>query len=532
MKRGITLTALLVTIVIMSILTATITVSGYNVLNDSKKIKFATEIAYIEEAINSYYTKDQELPLEESFIVDLSQISEKSVTQFASEEGYSNNEIILYKIDRARLGLSDTVYGNGDVDNKDIYAISKETNKVYYIKGIKVSDITYYTLTEDLKNLVEYDLSSNIAKEGVFLKSTSSETSSSSTFLGMGVRSNITKIVFENSTTNAPDTKIDLSAASNGSIVGWLDGTIAHIASDKEILANPNSSYMFANMTKLESIENLDLLNTSNVTTMYYMFSECSKLTNIDVSKFNTSNVTTMYYMFSGCSSLTTLDLNNFNTSKVTTLRNFVYNCSSLTSLNLSSFNTSNTTVMWNMFRGCSNLEKLDLSSFDTSKVTDMDYMFNGCSKLKTIYASNQFVTTKLNYSSSMFGSCTSLVGGNGTTYNSSYTDKTYARVDISDTPGYFTQNLKITIGDKQTLVTSDETEQFFYVTVKVSSDTDIKTIKFEREVINQSDALVYFKNNGIELQEDIIEVNENTEGVTVYLEDVTGKVTVVSKSF
>ena len=38
-----------------------------------------------------------------------------------------------------------------------------------------------------------------------------------------------------------------------------------------------------------------------------------------------------------------------------------------------------------------------------------------------------------------MFYNCTSLVGGAGTTYNSSYTDKTYARIDSSSTPGYFT---------------------------------------------------------------------------------------------
>jgi len=38
-----------------------------------------------------------------------------------------------------------------------------------------------------------------------------------------------------------------------------------------------------------------------------------------------------------------------------------------------------------------------------------------------------------------MFNGCTSLVGGNGTTYNSSHTDATYARIDRAGTPGYFT---------------------------------------------------------------------------------------------
>ena len=38
-----------------------------------------------------------------------------------------------------------------------------------------------------------------------------------------------------------------------------------------------------------------------------------------------------------------------------------------------------------------------------------------------------------------MFLNCTQLKGGNNTTYNSSYLDKTYARIDADGQPGYFT---------------------------------------------------------------------------------------------
>ena len=41
--------------------------------------------------------------------------------------------------------------------------------------------------------------------------------------------------------------------------------------------------------------------------------------------------------------------------------------------------------------------------------------------------------------SSYMFYGCTSLVCGNGTIYNSSHVDATYARVDTPSTPGYLT---------------------------------------------------------------------------------------------
>jgi len=141
---------------------------------------------------------------------------------------------------------------------------------------------------------------------------------------------------------------------------------------------------MFSNCRSLTSLD-LSSFNTSNVTKMYGMFEYCSTLTSLDVSSFNTSKVTTMSDMFSRCSSLTSLDLSGFNTSKVTDMFYMFISCSSLTSLDLSSFNTSNVTDMYDMFRGCSSLTSLDLSSFNTSNVTNMTNMFDGCTSINNL---------------------------------------------------------------------------------------------------------------------------------------------------
>ena len=198
-------------------------------------------------------------------------------------------------------------------------------------------------------------------------------------------------------------------------------------------------SYMFKGCS---SLTNLDLSNfdTTNVTDMSDMFYGCSSLTNLDLSGFNTSKVTSMSYMFKGCSSLTNLDLSVFNTSKVTDMSYMFKGCSSLTNLDLSNFDTTNVTDMSDMFYGCSSLTNLDLSGFNTSKVTSMSNMFYQCGKLTIIYASDNFNTDKVTSSSSMFYACRVLVGENGTKYNRSYIDKTYARIDKTGTPGYFTK--------------------------------------------------------------------------------------------
>ena len=224
-------------------------------------------------------------------------------------------------------------------------------------------------------------------------------------------------------------------------------------------VTNMNSMFYSSQATTLD----ISGFNTTKVTDMGFMFQE-SKAKTLNVSKFNTSNVTNMSYMFSS-TQVTTLDLSNFNTSKVTSMEGMFWNSkvttinglnkfntskvttmkvmfknTGLTALDLSSFDTSNVTNMEGMFNPCASLTTLNLGSFNTSKVTNMSYMFNGSTSLKTIYVSDKFVTTAVTSSTSMFGNMPKLVGGNGTKYNSSHVDKTYARIDKSGTPGYFTK--------------------------------------------------------------------------------------------
>ena len=183
---------------------------------------------------------------------------------------------------------------------------------------------------------------------------------------------------------------------------------------------------MFSGCSSLTSLD-LSKFKTDQVTDMSNMFYGCSGLTSLDVSSFNTQNVTSMSYMFHGCGSLTSLDLSNFETKNVTSMSNMFYYCSKLTSLDLSSFNTWNVTNMSYMFENCSKLTSLDLSSFNTEMVTDMRDMFYGCSNLETIYVGEDWITGNVDNSTSMFYSCPSLVGQDGTKYNSSYIDKTKA---------------------------------------------------------------------------------------------------------
>ena len=128
---------------------------------------------------------------------------------------------------------------------------------------------------------------------------------------------------------------------------------------------------MFKNCSKLTNI-NLSNFDTSNVSSMYTAFQNCLILTTLDVSNFDTSKVTNMSYMFSGCKSLTQLDVSNFDGSNVTNTSAMFYNCTGLTQLNASISNISKLTNISYMFGGCTALPQLDVSSLNTSKVTNI----------------------------------------------------------------------------------------------------------------------------------------------------------------
>ena len=82
---------------------------------------------------------------------------------------------------------------------------------------------------------------------------------------------------------------------------------------------NPkNTANWFCFCYNLNEVENIANINTSEVTDMSAMFSVCESLTDLDVSGFETGNVTGLGNMFSGCSSLTELDVSGFETGNVT----------------------------------------------------------------------------------------------------------------------------------------------------------------------------------------------------------------------
>lgn len=171
--------------------------------------------------------------------------------------------------------------------------------------------------------------------------------------------------------------------------MGWLfDGC----KTLKEIdLSNFNTTNvtlfqsMFINCDNLETVLLGDKFLTDSATNVSYMFSQCKKLKNINVSNFKMNKVTTMEAMFENCESLTELDVTNWEPDICTNMAWLCYYCTSLETFDASSWKMGKAKKLNSMFNGCSNLNGFSVAGWDMSSAENVGFMFYACKKWKSV---------------------------------------------------------------------------------------------------------------------------------------------------
>ena len=365
-NKGITLIALVITIIVLLILAGVTiaTLTGENgILTKAQEASIQTRGAQVEELVNLWKS---EIEMNENFNGDATVKSEDELLQelLSDKQVYENeidrenktitigNRVISYKTKSQLTDIYVALYNDGTLvfNNKNEF----DTNKLaegWTIENIKGKRYEWI----------------NIDEEPWF------DTSKIPQWYGS---STVTKISF-------------------------LDKVVPE-----------NIDFWFDNLTNLTTIENMNNLDTSNVTSMSGMFSGCSSLTSINLTGLDTSNVTSMSGMFSGCSSLTSINLTGLDTSNVTSMKSMFSGCSSLTSINLTGLDTSDVSSMESMVYGCSSLTSIDLTGLDTSNVTSMGNMFRVCSSLTTINLT-ELDTSNVTSMNSTFFECSGLTSIN-----------------------------------------------------------------------------------------------------------------------
>ena len=124
------------------------------------------------------------------------------------------------------------------------------------------------------------------------------------------------------------------SIVDNGNGPQWEGNTSISVVRFHSSFADvrPTSTVgWFSLLTSLTKIEDIQYLNTSEVTNMGYMFNGCSGLRILNLSYFDTSKVTDMSCMFRGCDDLTTITVGDkWETQNVTSSDDMFSDCPSL----------------------------------------------------------------------------------------------------------------------------------------------------------------------------------------------------------
>lgn len=140
-KKGITLVALVITVVILLILSG-IVISKVNMsATNSTYNKMVADVKLLEEKILVYYNKYQTVPgIEITDTSNFPTIAEngKNIPKGEGEK--------YYKIDLSQLSGISLNYGkHKEETDKDYYIVNDTTLKVYYMAGITIDSGTYYT---------------------------------------------------------------------------------------------------------------------------------------------------------------------------------------------------------------------------------------------------------------------------------------------------------------------------------------------------------------------------------------------------
>ena len=220
------------------------------------------------------------------------------------------------------------------------------------------------------------------------------------------ISSNIDKIVtpttgkFINEVTVKGDSNLVPENIKDGVSILGVEGNLDTKYSPRFI------SFSSYNGTELnQEIENLD---TKNITDMSYMFNNCHNLREIDISNFNTDKITRISYMFYNCMILKNIKLFKIDTQNLRQMVQMFRDCRQITQIDLSNINVSNVIYTSGLFWNCQALENVILPDFSQANISDFSYFLYNCYKITKFDISNLNISV-IKSTSNMFYGCSAL---------------------------------------------------------------------------------------------------------------------------
>ena len=165
----------------------------------------------------------------------------------------------------------------------------------------------------------------------------------------------------------------------------------------------------YNNNNSFIDLTDIDISKLDNLSSIF-----CGlKLEVVDISGWDTSNVTAMAYMFSQCKNLKNIiGIENLDVLKLKRANFMFSHCEKLVELDLTNWNPISLENAWSMFYRCSNLKIIkNIENWQLPNINDVSYMFYDCAKLD-VDLSNWDLTNIKKYFK------TGIIGGSGISIN------------------------------------------------------------------------------------------------------------------
>lgn len=140
MKKGLSLSTVVVAISIMLILVSSVSVIGSSAISSANFEEYKSNIDRVSDEINIYVTDNGNLPVTNE-VIAINSLGQDFLNQVKENGDLANK---FYLVDISKLNDYNIKKGRGNVENKDVFLVTENTNNVYYLKGFKYRGKVYF----------------------------------------------------------------------------------------------------------------------------------------------------------------------------------------------------------------------------------------------------------------------------------------------------------------------------------------------------------------------------------------------------
>lgn len=140
MKKGLSLSTVVVAISIMLILISSVSVIGSSAISSANFEEYKSNIDRVADEVNIYVTDNGTLPVTNE-VIAINSLGQDFLNQVKENGDLANK---FYLVDISKLNDYNIKKGRGDVENKDVFLVTENTNNVYYLKGFKYRGKVYF----------------------------------------------------------------------------------------------------------------------------------------------------------------------------------------------------------------------------------------------------------------------------------------------------------------------------------------------------------------------------------------------------